>query len=95
MIEKALDFITLVSNISYAALHPCDKKSADEVFRILRAKGHTLDPAAIKSWAIRRGWKPGGADELSKVAAKIAKLGSKPRLEGIHDPHGRYERWKG
>jgi hypothetical protein len=67
----------------------------DEAFRILRAKGHALDPAAIKSWAIRQGWKPGGADELSKVAAKIAKLKNKPSLGALHDPHGRYERWKG
>ena len=95
VIERALESITQMSNTAYDVLHPRDKEFADGVFRILRAKGHALDPAAIKSWAIRQGWKPGGADELSKVAAKIAKLKNKPNLGALHDPHGRYERWKG
>ena len=95
VIERALGSITQMSNTAYDVLHPRDKEFADGVFRILRAKGHALDPAAIKSWAIRQGWKPGGADELSKVAAKIAKLKNKPSLGALHDPHGRYERWKG
>jgi len=95
VIEKALQSITQMSNVAYDVLHSRDKEFADGVFRILRAKGHTLDPTAIKSWAIRAGWKPGGADELSKVAAKVAKLKNKPSLDAIHDPHGRYQLWKG
>jgi hypothetical protein len=93
--EKALESITLRSNIAYNTLHPRDKNYANEVFRILRAKGHTLDANMIKSWAIRAGWKPGGAKELSGVADKVAKLKNKPSLSGIHDPSGRYDRWKG
>lgn len=95
VIEKALESITQMSNTAYDVLNPRDKDFADGVFRILRAKGHALDPTAIKSWAIRTGWKPGGADELSKIAAKVAKLKNKPSLGAIHDPEGRYQRWKG
>ncbi len=73
-IERALESITLKSNISHGVLHPRDKQYADEVFRILRAKGHALDPTKIKSWAIRRGWKPGGGEELAKAATKVMKL---------------------
>jgi hypothetical protein len=94
VIVKALESLTAISNISYDVLHPRDKEHADGVFRILRAKGHILDREAIKSWAIRKGWKPGGADELSKVAAKVVKLKNKPSLGTLHDPHGRYERWR-
>jgi len=78
VIERALESITQMSNTAYDVLHSRDKEFAEGVFRILRAKGHALDPAAIKSWAIRHGWKPGGAEELSKAAAKIAKLKNKP-----------------
>lgn len=84
-----------MSNTANDVLHPSDKQFADDLFRILRAKGHTLDPATIKSWAIREGWKPRAADELSKVAAKVAKLKNKPSLGAIHNPQGRYARWKG
>lgn len=94
VVEKALESITLRSNISYNVLHPRDKAYANEVFRILKAKGHALDGAMIKSWAIRKGWKPGGADELRKVADKVSALKAKPSLAGFHDPAGRYERWQ-
>ena len=94
VIVAALESVTAMSNTSYDVLHPRDKEHADGVFRILRAKGHVLDPDAIKSWAIRKGWKPGGADELSKVAAKVVKLKNKPSLGALHDPHGRYGRWR-
>ncbi len=94
VVVKALESITQISNTSYDVLHPRDKEFADGVFRILRAKGHTLEPTPIKSWAILNGWKPGGAEALSAVAAKIAKLKNKPSLGAIHDPQGRYDRWK-
>lgn len=94
VIENALKSITQMSNTAYDVMHPRDKEFAEDVFRILRAKGHALDPVSIKSWAIRTGWKPGAAEELSMVAAKIGKLKNKPSLGAMHDPHGRYERWK-
>lgn len=94
VIEKALESITTKSNTDNAVLHTDDRKFADGVFRILRAKGHKLDPTAIKSWAIRANWKPDAADELCKVAAKVAKFKNKPSLGAIHNPDEHYERWK-
>lgn len=93
-VERALESITTRSNIAHGVLHPRDKQYADEAFRILRAKGHSLNPAKIKSWAIRRGWKPGGGDELAKAATKVMKLANKPSLSAFHEPHARYEKWK-
>jgi hypothetical protein len=93
VVETALKGHARLSNQGHNVLHPCDKEYADETFRILRAKGHTLDPAEIKSWAIRNGWKPGAAAEIANVAAKINRLKAKPNLAKIHEPNARYGRW--
>ena len=93
VVEKALTALSGSVNLSHAMLNPRDKGHADETLRILRAKGHTLDPAAIKSWAIREGWKPGAADELAKLAGRIGSLKTKPGLTAFHDPQGKYARW--
>lgn len=94
VIECALKTVTLISNLAHDVMHPRDKEHAEEVFRILRAKGHSAPEADIKSWAIREGWKPGAAAELAKLAARIFALKSKPNLAAFHDPHGRYARWR-
>lgn len=94
VVEAALKGHARMSNQSHNVLHPRDKEYADETFRILRAKGHTLDLAEIKSWAIRNGWKPGAAEEIANVAAKINRLKGPPSLAKIHDPNARYGRWQ-
>lgn len=94
IVANALSALTSWINLAHAVMNPRDKEHADETLRILRAKGHTLVPVQIKSWAIRNGWKPGAADELAKLATRIGALTSKPRISGYHDPDGRYDRWK-
>jgi hypothetical protein len=94
VLKEALESITWRSNIAGNVLGPGDKLYATEVFRVLRAKGHTLEASSIEAWAIRRGWNPRSADHLSLVAKKIAKLKGKPSLKGIHDPAGRYNLFK-
>ncbi|MDQ3471620.1 MAG: hypothetical protein M3428_04480, partial [Pseudomonadota bacterium] len=94
VVETALNGHARLSNQSHNVLHPRDREYADETFRVLRAKGHKVDPAEVKSWAIRNGWKPGAADEIANVAAKINRLKGKPNLSKIYDPNSRYERWK-
>lgn len=74
-------------------LHPRDKEHVDETLRILRANGHSLKPAEMRSWAIRNGWKPGAADELAKLVQRIAGLKNRPYLTKIHNAHGRYQSW--
>lgn len=92
-VERALTSVTRMINLAHGVLHPRDKQYADDVLRILRAKGHMLKAETIKSWAISKGWKPDAASELAKLANRIANLKSKPSISKIHDPHGRYERW--
>lgn len=93
VVEKALIALSGRINLSHGIMNPRDKEHANEVLRILRAKGHAFEPDKMKSWAIRNEWKPGAADELAKLATRIGALTSKPSLSGYHDPHGRYDRW--
>lgn len=94
VLVNALQALSAISNLSHSVMHPRDKMHANETLRILRAKEHTLDAVAIKSWAIRNGWKPGAAQELGNLAGRVANLKGKPSLAGFHDPEGRYDRWK-
>lgn len=94
VVASAMKTLTLISNTSYGSMHPRDVEHANEIFRILRNKGHRLVPEQIKSWAIREGWHPGAAKEAAKIASKVQDLKAKPSISKFHDPDGRYARWK-
>lgn len=94
VVERALQGLSGSVNLSHAVMTPGDKEHANETLRILRAKGHTLEPDKIKSWAIKNGWKPMAADELAKLAAKIHALKSKPSITEFHNADGKYQDWK-
>lgn len=91
--ENALTQLFAMVNPSTGIGHPRDKEHADNVLRILRAKGHTLDSEAIRSFAIQKGWHSRNAAELAKLAAKIASLKNKPSLAKIYNPQDRYKSW--
>lgn len=91
---RALETLSSVINLSTGLGHPRDKAMANEILRILRTKGHSDQSASIKSWAIRRGWRPDDAADLEALARKIWALKAKPSLSGTHDPAGRYQRWQ-
>lgn len=94
VVLNALKTLTMLVNLSTGISHPRDKEQANEIVRILRAKGHQLDPQKIKSWAIRNGWDPRGADDLARIVDKVASSKSKPSLSKYYDPEARYARWK-
>ncbi|ESY74093.1 hypothetical protein NKH73_26375 [Mesorhizobium sp. M0938] len=91
---RAIETLSSMINLSTGLGHPRDKAMANEIMRILRTKGHSDQSANIKSWAIRRGWRPDHAADLEALARKIWALRAKPSLSGIHDPEGRYRRWQ-
>lgn len=93
IIEIALSRLFSMVNPTTGIGHPRDKQMADETLRILRAKGHALDPEAIRSRAIQQGWRADQASELGKLAQKIKSLKSKPKLSGTHNWEGRYQSW--
>lgn len=94
VIASAMKTLTVLSNTSYGSLNARDTQHADEIFRILRNKGHDLNPGQIKDWAIRAGWHPGAADGAAKVARKIGSLKAKPSVSKFYNPDARYDRWK-
>jgi hypothetical protein len=93
VIVRALETLTKVINLSTGLVHPRDKEMADEILRILRAKGHADPTPNIRSWAIRYGWKPNHAVKLEALSRKIWELKTKPSLAKFHNPQGRYDRW--
>ena len=94
VLVRALETLTQVINLSTGLGHPRDKQIADEILRILRAKGHADPTTNIRSWAIRKGWKPDHAVKLEVLSRKVWGLKGKPSLAGFHNPHERYERWR-
>lgn len=94
IMEAALQSITSNMNLSHSMIRSYEKEWASEAFRILRAKGHLIDAAKVKNWAVRDGWKPKAADELARIADKIASMKTKPRLTAIHNAEDRYQHWK-
>ena len=94
VVEAALRSVSAMINLSNSLIQSHDKEWVDGPLRILRAKGHTLDAAKIRNWAIRNGWQPGAADDLARLVRKVAGMKTRPRLTGIHNAEGRYERWK-
>jgi hypothetical protein len=94
VVVRALKTLTQIVNLSTGLGHPRDKVFADEVLRILRAKGHVDPTPHIRSWAIRNGWKPEHAVKLEALSRKVWGLKGKPSLSSFHNPHERYERWR-
>lgn len=94
VVVRALETLTQVINLSTGLGHPRDKQMADEILRILRAKGHADPTTNIRSWAIRNGWKPDHAAKLEALSRKIWSLKGKPSLAAFHMPRERYEGWR-
>jgi hypothetical protein len=93
VVVRALKSLTTVINLTTGLGHPRDKQTANEILRILRAKGHADPSGTIKSWAIQNGWTPKAGSDLEAMSRKIWALKAKPSLAGFHDPGGRYARW--
>lgn len=94
VVVRALESLTTLINPTTGLGHPRDKAWASDTLRILRAKGHQDPSGTIKSWAIRHNWSVSAAADLETLSRKIWALKNKPSLASIHDPNGRYERWK-
>lgn len=81
LFEQALLSITRSVNLSHSVLSATDKNYADKVLRILRVKGHSADLDNVRAWVIQHGWRPSAADEFVKLAARVADLKTKPRVD--------------
>lgn len=94
IVVRALEHLTRMINLSTGLGNPRDKEHANEVLRILRAKGHVDPTPQIRSWAIRNGWRPKDAVDLEGLSRKIWQLKSKPNIAKFYNVHERYDRWR-
>jgi len=92
-LEKALETLTRTVNLGLNSLHPNDRQTVEQTFRILRAKSHSATGSSIKSWAIKNGWKAKAAEELEKIGQRLLSAKTKPSLAAIPDAQSRYDNW--
>lgn len=94
IVERALQTLTTLVNLSTGLGNPRDKQHAKNTLSILRAHNHQAGSEKIKSWAITHGWRPKDAVELALLAEKILGQRSKPNLSGIYNAQERYQQWR-
>ncbi|MDP8078973.1 DUF1889 family protein [Phocoenobacter skyensis] len=71
ILEKSLDILSSVVNVSTGLAHPLDESKAKELFKALYKYGVPLKVDEVYSLAIERSWSDHHAKELSKIAEKI------------------------
>lgn len=72
-VEAGLRNLTSHINLSTGLSHPSDMRDAKKLFSDLRASRVAYDPADIRVWAVRNGWRPDDADELMQLATRYLK----------------------
>lgn len=71
VVEQAMMSLTSLVNLRTGLVHPRDKASAVQAFRILKRGSHEWEPTAIEAWVMAHGWTMKGAAELRQVAEGV------------------------
>ena len=71
LVEKALNAITIGTNLSTGLTYPSDMHRAKEMFLRLYRAGEKLSAAEISAWAKMNGWQTKDADELGVLGEQI------------------------
>jgi hypothetical protein len=71
LVEKALNAITIGTNLSTGLSYPSDMLRAKEMFLRLHKAGEKLSAAEISAWAKLNGWQANDADELGALGERI------------------------
>lgn len=75
ILERALEHLGIVTNVSTGLTHPLDDSTAKELFKFLRSEGIYLDHTEIETWALKNQWLPRHAKQLAELAEKISSGG--------------------
>lgn len=68
----ALKSFAALANRTSGISHPSDKRTAIEIFEILKQNNEPYNPDEIKSWLILKAkWKPEFAEDVVKIAKGI------------------------
>lgn len=77
VVEKALETLLAVINVSTGISHPSDKAAAMDVFKRLRSGGESYSPDEVRAWLVQKGMRPNHANEIRDIAADPSKFRSK------------------
>lgn len=81
LLEKALEAISLRTDLSMGLRHANARNTANEMFLRLYLAGEGLLAAEIEALAHSHGWLPGDAAELGDMAQQIS-MGNEPLITG-------------
>lgn len=73
IVEKALNAVTIGTNLRTGLSYPSDRYRAEEMFIRLRNAGETLSSSEIAAWAKQNGWQAKDADELGALGERIGR----------------------
>lgn len=71
VVAAALKSLTSTVNLGTGLGHPSDKASAVHMFKALKKAREEFDPDQVRAWAVRHGWRPDDARDLSELAQKV------------------------
>jgi hypothetical protein len=71
LVEKALNAITIGTNLPSGLSYPSDMYRAKEMFLRLHKAGENLSASEICTWAQQNGWQAKDADELAALGQRI------------------------
>lgn len=71
LVEKALNAISKLNNLSSGLSHPNDSSRTKEILSMLKKEGDVLDANEIYYWAIKNKWTQDGAKELKDLLDKL------------------------
>jgi hypothetical protein len=73
IVEKALNAVTIGTNLLTGLSYPSDRYRALEMFIRLHNAGETLSSSEISAWAKQNGWQAKDADELGALGEQIGR----------------------
>jgi hypothetical protein len=72
LVKRALVSLTSSVNLSSGIHHPSDEARAKRLLKALFLCGEPLDEVEIRTWAMSHNWQPRHAEDLARLAGKIA-----------------------
>lgn len=75
IVEKAIEKLSFVINVSTGLAHPLDESRAKELFKELHRRSIKIEYQEVYELAIKNGWIERHAKKLAEIAEKIGNGG--------------------
>lgn len=94
VVEAALETIATSINLATGIIHPDDKKTVIEAFKLLKTGGENYTGAEVQAWLMQKGMSAKHAAEVAKVASDPAKFRASRASKSSYLPPNALERWR-